>query len=72
MKTFFKDYGKVLRTSGEFLKKHWLGTIVMTIVSYLVMFFVFLPKDLKITFVDWVKNKFKRIDHEEETKEEES
>ena len=35
MREYFKDYGNLCKESGEFYKKHWLGTIILTIVSTL-------------------------------------
>lgn len=33
MKTFMKDYAELCKETGRFYKKHWLGVIVMNVVS---------------------------------------
>lgn len=35
MREYFKDYGNLCKESGKFYKKHWLGTIILTIITYL-------------------------------------
>ena len=62
MKTFFKDYGELLKQTGYFYKKHWLGTIVMNIVVSGAMIAVMWPKELKETVADNIKDKFKKGD----------
>lgn len=32
MKKYFKDYGHLCKETGEFYKKHWLGTLLFTVV----------------------------------------
>lgn len=66
MKTFFKDYWQLCKNTFGFYKKHWLGTIIATFVTYGVCALVFLPKELKIDFVDDIKSKFKKDSKEEE------
>ena len=60
MKTFFKDYGQLCKQTGSFYKKHWLGTIITTIVSCGLTIAVFWPKELKEAVADNVKSKFKK------------
>ena len=62
MKTFFKDYGELLKQTGHFYKKHWLGIIVMNVVVSGVMIAVTWPKELKEEVVDNIKDKFKKGD----------
>ena len=62
MKTFFKDYGELLKQTGHFYKKHWLGTIVMNVVVSGMMIAVTWPKELKEEVVDNIKDKFKKGD----------
>lgn len=33
MREYFKDYGNLCKESGKFYKKHWLGTIIMYVLS---------------------------------------
>lgn len=33
MKNFLKDYAELCKATGRFYKKHWLGVIVMNLVS---------------------------------------
>ena len=47
MKTFFKDYWKLCKQSGEFYKKHWLGTIVFTGIVTCVTYAPFIIKGKK-------------------------
>lgn len=35
MKTFFKDYWKVLEVSFWWLKKHWIGYIIFFIIYFM-------------------------------------
>lgn len=35
MREYFKDYGNLCKESGKFYKKHWLGTIILTVITYL-------------------------------------
>lgn len=60
MKTFFKDYGQLCKQTGQFYKKHWLGTIVMNVVVCGVVIAVTWPKELKESVVDEIKSKFKK------------
>lgn len=62
MKNFFKDYGELCKTAGNFYKKHWLGTIVINVVVSGVMIAVTWPKELKEEVVDNIKDKFKKGD----------
>ena len=62
MKTFFKDYGELLKQTGHFYKKHWLGTIVMNIVAGGVTVLMYTPKATKKAVVDNIKDKFKKGD----------
>ena len=62
MKRFFKDYGELLKQTGHFYKKHWLGTIVMNAVVSGAMVAVMWPKELKEAVVDNIKDKFKKGD----------
>lgn len=62
MKGFFKDYGELLKHTGHFYKKHWLGIIVMNAVVSGVMVAVMWPKELKEAVADNIKNKFKKGD----------
>ena len=62
MKTFFKDYGELCKTAGNFYKKHWFGTIVMNVVVSGVMIAVTWPKELKEEVVDNIRDKFKKGD----------
>ena len=38
MKTFFKDYGELLKANGDFYKKHWKGCLVMSGVAFITPF----------------------------------
>lgn len=40
MKTFFKDYMELCKASGDFYKKHTLGTVVFSIAAGIVGFLV--------------------------------
>lgn len=60
MKTFFKDYGELSKQTGNFYKKHWLGTIVLTLVSCVVSALLFWPKELKEEVKNNIKSKFKK------------
>ena len=62
MKTFFKDYGELCKTTGNFYKKHWLGTIIMNVVVSGAIIAVTWPKELKEEVVDNIKDKFKKGD----------
>ena len=62
MKTFFKDYGELLKQTGYFYKKHWLGIIVMNVVVSGAMVAVMWPKELKEAVADNIKDKFKKGD----------
>ena len=62
MKTFFKDYGELLKQTGHFYKKHWLRTIVMNTVVSGAMIAVMWPKELKEAVADNIKDKFKKGD----------
>lgn len=62
MKRFFKDYGELCKTTGNFYKKHWLGTIVMNVVVSGAMIAVMWPKELKEAVADNIKDKFKKGD----------
>ena len=62
MKTFFKDYGELCKTTGNFYKKHWLGIIVMNVVVSGAMVAVMWPKELKEAVADNIKDKFKKGD----------
>ena len=62
MKTFFKDYGQLCKSTGQFYKKHWLGTIVMNVVVSGAMVAVMWPKELKEAVADNIKDKFKKGD----------
>ena len=66
MKTFFKEYGQLCKSSGQFFKKHWLGTIVMMIVSCGLSILIFWPKELKEEVMNTIKDKFKKDSKEEE------
>ena len=60
MKTFFKDFGELFKTTGGFYKKHWLGTIIMNVVVCCIIIAVTWPKRIKEAVVDGIKSKFKR------------
>lgn len=60
MKTFFKDYGQLFKQTGNFYKRHWLGTIVMNLVVGFVTVLLFWPKWMKEEVVDNIKSKFKK------------
>lgn len=60
MKTFFKDYGDLCKATGQFYKKHWLGTIVMNVVAVGATALVFWPKEMKKEVADSIKGKFKK------------
>lgn len=60
MKDFIKDYGKLSKETGQFYKKHWLGTIIVNVVVGLVMYLIMMPKTIKKGFIDNIKNKFKK------------
>ena len=62
MKTYFKDYGELCKQTGNFYKKHWLGTIVMNVVVSGAIVAVTWPKELKEAVADNIKNKFKKGD----------
>lgn len=66
MKTFFKDYGYLCKEAGNFYKKHWLGTIIASLVSFVVTIAVVCPKELKKEFIDNIKSKFEKDSKEEE------
>lgn len=65
MKGFFKDYGELCKQAGSFYKRHWLGSIIMTLVTSLVSIMVFWPKEFKQEVADEIKSKFKRGSKEE-------
>ena len=60
MKTFFKDYGQLVKQTGAFYKKHWLGTIIANIGTFFIMALLIWPKWMKDEGVDMVKSKFKK------------
>lgn len=37
-KNFWKDYLEVLKASGSWMKKHWIGYIVLCVVIFVVSF----------------------------------
>lgn len=66
MKTFFKDYGHLCKEAGNFYKKHWLGSIIVSVISLVATYVVTCPKELKKDFIDDIKSKFKKDSKEEE------
>ena len=60
MKRFFKDYGELCKATGTFYKKHWLGTIVLNVVVFLVTILLTWPKELLESLVDDIKVKFRK------------
>ena len=59
MNGFFKDYGELCKATGHFYKKHWLGSIIMSIVSGVLVVLTLFP-DLRRAIADKVKSKFKK------------
>lgn len=66
MKTFFKDYWQLCKNAYGFCKRHWLGTIIASFVTYVVFNLVFLPKEIKKSLIDNAKSKFKKNSEEED------
>ena len=62
MKTFFKDYGQLVKQTGAFYKKHWFGTIIANIVTCFIMALLVWPEWMKDDVVDIIKSKFKKED----------
>lgn len=70
MKTFFKDYMELCKASGNFYKKHALGTVVFNIASGMVVFLVLGGGQLiadKISEKRHLKQLEKGINSEEES-----
>lgn len=44
MRGFFKDYGKLFVESGRFYRKHWLGCIIVYVISFMATF-AYLDRD---------------------------
>ena len=59
MNGFFEDYGELCKATGHFYKKHWLGAIIMSIVSGVSAALVIFP-NLRENIADKVKSKFKK------------
>lgn len=47
MKKFLKDYVRLCKETGRFYKKHWLGVIVMNLVSSAAMLAWFNRENIK-------------------------
>lgn len=60
MKTFFKDYGQLVKQTGAFYKNHWLGIIIISFVSGFVTVLLVWPKWMRDDVVDIIKSKFKK------------
>ena len=60
MKRFFKDYGELCKATGRFYKEHWLGTIVLNVVVFLVTVLLTWPKELIESLMDEIKDKFRK------------
>ena len=52
MKKFWKDYWELWSSSFGFMKKHWLGTIIMNLVAMLAMFIYYVAINYTIT-INW-------------------
>ena len=61
MKEFWKDYGESCKVTGQFYKKHWLGMIVLNVVTTAGIFAYYGRDQIK----DSIKEKF----HKEEIEE---
>ena len=60
MKKFFKDYLAVCKQGLRFCKKHWLGMVVMYIVTFVAVIFTFWTRDLRDGLIESVKDKFRK------------
>jgi Pyruvate/2-oxoacid:ferredoxin oxidoreductase gamma subunit len=60
MRDYFKDYGELVKATGGFYKKHWLGTIVMNVVVCGAIVAVAWPKEAKEEVMKGIKSKFKK------------
>ena len=66
MRKYFKDYGELCKSSIGFYKKHWLGTIIMQIITFFIGIYMFWPKDLRDGFFGGIKENFSKKDESED------
>lgn len=50
MKAFFVDYANLWRESMSFLKAHWLGVIIFTLILFVIEMFIVFPQWITYTF----------------------
>lgn len=67
MKKFFKDYCRLYKESGRFYKEHWLGIVILNLVSIVSIFIPAIIYKIK----DKMNNR-KEVEKMNNEKEEES
>ena len=60
MKSYLKDYTGLVKQTMQFMKKHWIGTIVINTILLVISVLLFWPKWFKEEIIDEIteiKNK---------------
>ena len=52
MKKFWKDYWELWKSSGRFVKKHWIGCIIMNLITTLITILYYYPQ-----LLEWIWEK---------------